>query len=84
MYNDAMIKGKWKEIKGEIITLWGKMTDDELDKTAGNLTSIAGLIQQRYGDKKEKIQEKLESIVSKMTQKTENVKKSIKDTSSHA
>jgi len=78
-----MIKGKWKEIKGEILTLWGKMTDDELDKTSGNLTSITGLIQQRYGDKKEKIQEKLHDIVSRITEKTENLKNSIRDTSSH-
>ena len=55
MLNEEMIKGKWKEIKGEIKTLWGKLTDDELDKTSGNLESIAGIIQQRYGNKKEDI-----------------------------
>jgi uncharacterized protein YjbJ (UPF0337 family) len=84
MLNEEMIKGKWKEIKGEIKTLWGKLTDDELDKTSGNLESIAGIIQQRYGNKKEDIQNKLHGIVSKFSEKSEEVKKSVKDLSSHA
>ncbi len=83
MINEEMIKGKWKEIRGEIKTQWGKLTDDELDKTSGNLESIAGIIQQRYGSKKEEIQAKLNGIVSKFSEKTEEVKKSVKDLSAH-
>jgi uncharacterized protein YjbJ (UPF0337 family) len=83
MMNEDVIKGKWKEIKGEIKTLWGKVTDDELDKNTGNLESIAGIIQQRYGNKKEEIQDKLQNIASKITKKTDRVKDSIKDNSSH-
>jgi uncharacterized protein YjbJ (UPF0337 family) len=83
MFNEQMIKGKWKEIKGEIKTQWGKMTDDELEKNSGNLTTIAGLIQQRYGSKKEEVQEKLQKIAAKFSEKTEGVKKSMKDNSSH-
>lgn len=83
MFNEETIKGKWKEIKGEIKTQWGKMTDDELEKTSGNLTTIAGIIQQRYGAKKEEIQEKLHSIASKFSEKTKSVKDTMKDNSSH-
>jgi uncharacterized protein YjbJ (UPF0337 family) len=83
MFNEQMIKGKWKEIKGEIKTQWGKMTDDELEKNSGNLTTIAGLIQQRYGSKKEEVQEKLHKIAAKFSEKTEGVKKNMKDNSSH-
>lgn len=83
MVNQDMMQGKWKEIKGEIKTLWGKLTDDELDKTSGNLESIAGIIQQRYGNKKEEIQDKLHSVISKFSEKAKDVKKSIKDISSH-
>jgi uncharacterized protein YjbJ (UPF0337 family) len=83
MVNEDMMMGKWKEIKGEIKILWGKLTDDELDKTSGNLESLAGIIQQRYGNKKEEIQDKLHGILSKFSEKAEDVKKSIKDISSH-
>jgi uncharacterized protein YjbJ (UPF0337 family) len=59
------------------------LTDDELDKTSGNMESIVGIIQQHYGVKKEEIQNKLHGIVSKFSEKTENIKKSIKDLSAH-
>jgi uncharacterized protein YjbJ (UPF0337 family) len=74
MLNEDTIKGKWNEIKGEIRTQWGKMSDDELEKSSGNLTSIAGLIQQRYGAKKEEVQEKLNNILAKFSKKSEEVK----------
>lgn len=77
--NNEMIKGKWKEIKGEIITQWGKMTDDEVEQTTGNLISITGLIQQKYGEKKEEIETKLSSIIAKFSDETEAVKQKLKD-----
>lgn len=84
MLNEDTIKGKWNEIKGEIRTQWGNMTEDELEKSSGNMTSIAGLIQQRYGAKKEEVQAKLEGILAKFSQKTEEVKNKLqKDNSSH-
>ena len=77
--NNEMLMGKWKEIKGEIITQWGKMTDDEVEQTTGNLISITGLIQQKYGEKKEEIENKLSSIVAKFSHETETVKQKLQD-----
>jgi uncharacterized protein YjbJ (UPF0337 family) len=82
MLNEETIKGKWKEIKGEIRTQWGNMTEDELEKSSGNINSIAGLIQQRYGAKKEEVQEKLNNILAKFSQKTEEVKNKMQNDNS--
>ena len=57
--NEDTIKGKWKEAKGEIQKMWGKLTDDELDQAKGDLTALTGIIQQRYGESKESVQTKL-------------------------
>jgi uncharacterized protein YjbJ (UPF0337 family) len=78
MINEDMVKGKWNEIKGDIKAQWGKLTDNELDQASGNLTSIAGLIQQRYGLKKEEAQEKLHQIAAKFAKKTDEIKKEMK------
>lgn len=57
--NEDTIKGKWKEMKGGVQKMWGKLTDDELDQTQGDLTALSGIIQQRYGESKEAVQTKL-------------------------
>lgn len=62
LFNKDTFMGKWKEIKGEIRKKWGQLTDDELEKTKGDMTAIGGLIQQKYGAKKEEVKEKIESI----------------------
>ena len=78
MLNADILKGKWKEIKGEIRTHWGKLTDDEVEKTAGNLTSIAGIIEQRYGEKKEEVEKKLNAISAKFATETAALKEQLK------
>lgn len=83
MLNEETLKGKWTEIKGEILTQWGKMTDDELNQSKGNLTSIAGLIQQRYGAKKEEVQQKLDSILAKFADRTEDAKNRMREENRH-
>ena len=82
MLNEDTIKGKWNEIKGEIRTQWGNMTEDELEKSSGNMTSIVGLIQQRYGAKKEEVSEKLNTILAKFSQKTDEVKNKMQNENS--
>ncbi len=67
--NTDTAQGKWNEIKGEIRNAWGKLTDNELESVKGNMTAIAGLIQQRYGETKESISEKLEEMFAHGTEK---------------
>jgi len=60
--NKNTTKGKWLEIKGDVQKAWGKLTDDELEKSEGDMKKIAGLIQQRYGETQAGSTEKLASI----------------------
>lgn len=64
MLNENQIKGKWKEIKGGIRNLWGKITDDELESMKGNFGEISGLVQQRYGESKDTIKEKFDTLLA--------------------
>lgn len=79
MINEETLKGKWADIKGEIRTQWGKLTDNDLEQVKGNATSITGLIQQRYGAKKEEVEGALEKIVSRFSKKSEDIKKNLRD-----
>lgn len=67
--NVDIVKGKWNEIKGEIQKAWGDLTGDEIEKTKGDVKSIEGLIQQRYGAFKETQRDQLNGIFSKFMEK---------------
>ena len=51
--NADQIKGQWKQLRGEIRKQWGKLTDDELDRIAGERDKLIGKIQEKYGMTKE-------------------------------
>ncbi len=80
--NEDIVKGKWTEIKGEVKKAWGKLTDDDLEKAKGDMKALGGILQQKYGKKKEEYHKKLSEIVSKFEKKTdesvENVKRKLK------
>lgn len=81
--NENTIKGKWLEMKGDIQKSWGKLTDDELEKTKGDAKQIRGLIQQKYGAAQESYEEKLSEIMKRFGDKKDEivseVKKVLKD-----
>ena len=74
--NQDMLKGKWTEIKGEIQKSWGKITNDEIEKTKGDAKQMAGLLQQKYGLAKEEAAEKINKLYSKFEAASHDVKKS--------
>lgn len=63
MMNTNIAKGKWKQVKGEIQKAWGRLTDDELDQTQGDMTKLAGLVQERYGDTQESVRERINGFL---------------------
>lgn len=48
-----LIAGKWKQHAGAAKVLWGKLTDDEILQTEGQLEKLAGIIQERYAISRE-------------------------------
>lgn len=47
------IVGKWMQLKGEIQSRWGKLTDDEVAQINGEREKLAGRLQELYGIAKE-------------------------------
>ncbi len=66
MFNQDLVNGKWTEIKGEVQKMWGRLTDDELTQTKGDLKAIQGLIQQRYGDEKVNFETKFSELLNRV------------------
>jgi uncharacterized protein YjbJ (UPF0337 family) len=71
MLNEEQFSGKWKEIKGGIRNLWGRLTDDELESVKGNVTEVTGLVERKYGETKEEIKAKLNQLMDSFDNDTD-------------
>jgi uncharacterized protein YjbJ (UPF0337 family) len=63
--NRDILEGKWKQIRGEAKSWWGKLTDDDLDRAAGKYDVLAGLLQEKYGYTRERAAEEIDKHVTK-------------------
>jgi len=57
--NTEQMKGQWRQVKGEIKKQWGKLTDDELDRIAGEKDKLVGKLQEKYGITKEEAERQI-------------------------
>jgi len=63
--NEDILKGKWKEIKGEVKVKWGKLTDDDLAQVEGNTEILLGLLQKKYGYAKDKAEQEYKDFIGR-------------------
>jgi uncharacterized protein YjbJ (UPF0337 family) len=59
--NTDQVKGKFKQLSGEIKRKWGQVTDDDLKQAQGSMEKLIGKIQERSGDRREAIEQWLKS-----------------------
>lgn len=52
--NSDILKGNWKQFRGEIQKQWGKLTNDDLDVINGEYDQLVGRVQERYGWNRER------------------------------
>lgn len=69
--NDDIIKGKWTQLKGELVKAWGNVTESEWDKTKGDLTAIAGIVQEKYGYAKEEAAKRVSDVVGRLRERAD-------------
>jgi len=62
--NKDVLEGKWKQIRGEAKAWWGKLTDDDLDRAAGKLDVLTGLLQEKYGYTRERAADEIDKRVT--------------------
>lgn len=63
--NADVLKGQWKEIKGEIKAQWGKLTDNDLTEIEGNEEKLLGFLQKKYGYAKNKAAQEYKNFMKR-------------------
>ena len=60
--NWDVIEGKWEQLKGQVRTKFGKLTDDDIEQARGKKQELAGKIQERYGIEKAEAERRLDDF----------------------
>jgi uncharacterized protein YjbJ (UPF0337 family) len=60
--NWDIVKGNWKQFRGEVQAQWGKLTDDHLDVISGKRIELAGKIQEAYGITKDEAEQQIKEF----------------------
>ncbi|HEY6421450.1 MAG TPA: CsbD family protein [Candidatus Binataceae bacterium] len=59
--NRDIVKGKMKQLQGEIKKKWGQLTDDDLTQAEGSMDKLVGKIQERTGEQRDAIEKWLKT-----------------------
>ena len=66
--NTDILRGKWNQLKGEVKSQWGKLTDDDLDRVEGDTDKLIGRLQERYGYAREQAQREVDDFLRRQPQ----------------
>jgi uncharacterized protein YjbJ (UPF0337 family) len=62
--NKDIFAGKWKELKGKTRQRWAELSDDDVENVKGQFEELSGLLQQRYGYKKERAEKDIDDFMN--------------------
>ncbi len=60
--DENILKGNWNQVKGKLKESLGRLTDDDLARSEGNLEVLMGRIQEQYGWTKDEAWAKLKDL----------------------
>jgi uncharacterized protein YjbJ (UPF0337 family) len=58
--NEDQFKGKWNQVKGKFKKEYADLTDDDLLYAEGKSDELLGRLQEKTGESKEKLKEKID------------------------
>lgn len=62
--NWDQVAGNWKQLRGSVKEKWGRLTDDDLDRMAGQRDQLVGRLQEHYGMAKEEAEKEADRWAS--------------------
>jgi uncharacterized protein YjbJ (UPF0337 family) len=63
--NADVLKGKWHQIKGEVKSKWGQLTDDDLERISGDAEKLVGQVQERYGYARDRARREVDDFMKR-------------------
>src|SRR5262249_47764288 len=64
LMNNDILRGRWNQVKGNIRSKWGKLTDDDVTQIQGDAEKMIGKLQERYGMKRDQAEKDLNEFLN--------------------
>jgi uncharacterized protein YjbJ (UPF0337 family) len=64
--NKDEFEGKWKQMRGQVKEWWGKLTDDDLERVGGKFDQLIGVIQDKFGYTRERVEKEFNGRMAKL------------------
>ena len=58
--NPDVFAGRWTQMRGELRSWWGRLTEDDLEQIGGQKDKLIGRLQERYSYTRERAQQEVE------------------------
>jgi uncharacterized protein YjbJ (UPF0337 family) len=71
--NQDIFAGQWRQMRGELKSWWGKLTDDDFDRIGGQKDKLIGLVQEKYGYTRDHAEQEVERRFKEIGDKTTGV-----------
>lgn len=71
MLNQDQIRTLWPQMRVAIRNLWGGLTEKEIDQTDGDFSALASLVQEKYGEGRDGISQKIDQLLNSFDNETD-------------
>ena len=58
--NTDTFEGQWRQMRGELRSWWGKLSENDFEKIAGKKDRLIGMLQEKYGYTREAAQQEID------------------------
>lgn len=62
MITEEQVANHWDYMKAQLRKEWGELTDDDIEKSKGDMQMLVATIEQKSGEAKREIEDKLEEL----------------------
>lgn len=58
-------EGKLDQLRGRISSIWGDLSDDDIQRSQGDIERLVGIIKEKTGESAESIRDRLRELMGK-------------------
>ncbi len=75
--NTDILKGKWNQIKGDLKSKWGQITENEWTQINGDREKLIGKLQEKYGHTQDRASREVDEFLNRYQSTDPNLNRKI-------